>query len=498
MSAPGLRLYDICLKSVSRILGDIRDESPNRFSAVPHFIIHDLITSTLKMYPDEGFKAHYLEPLLLSGQVKQLALRDLRLEEELLPTLRSFTVCRGLTSLSLINICEFNMAIVSGQLEELLVALKNLEELHCSVVFRLSALRKCRKLRVVQLHFTPESAIDHFLDDENGHKQTHETLSFFTLCGQRAERFVHFKQVAELLTHCPRLQSLGQLDVSAAFGHLHSSSYIVPEYGLESCCWREPDTAGHLDSGDRFFSSIRTAALACPELKELVIKIQQRHYQGALSVLHTLRNLTYLEIELDHSKRDFQPEISGLLSQVGPGLRHLALHRIDNIEFDAILKSCPELVSLKVDCDRVAGDWSETSVDPRQLQRLTFFSSDGCCGNNSLRLMLSKCSNLRELFLKNSEFLSDSFLSKVLKDNPMALSQLRTACLCDCRLTKEGLRNLLSAAKKLDKISVESSKISEEDAESLMREFNPALTIIPDYDEGLREEFFYRRRYVCA
>ncbi|CAL1299711.1 unnamed protein product [Larinioides sclopetarius] len=297
MSAPGLRLYDICLKSVSRILGDIRDESPNRFSAVPHFIIHDLITSTLKMYPDEGFKAHYLEPLLLSGQVKQLALRDLRLEEELLPTLRSFTVCRGLTSLSLINICEFNMAIVSGQLEELLVALKNLEELHCSVVFRLSALRKCRKLRVVQLHFTPESAIDHFLDDENGHKQTHETLSFFTLCGQRAERFVHFKQ---------------------------------------------------------------------------------------------------------------------------------------------------------------------------------------------------------ELFLKNSEFLSDSFLSKVLKDNPMALSQLRTACLCDCRLTKEGLRNLLSAAKKLDKISVESSKISEEDAESLMREFNPALTIIPDYDEGLREEFFYRRRYVCA
>ncbi|GBO25446.1 hypothetical protein AVEN_69252-1 [Araneus ventricosus] len=506
MAAPSLRLYDICLRRISRILKEkFRDESPNPFSAVPPGIIHDLITSTLSLYSAEGFRAYYLEPLLLSGQVKHLTLQDLRLEEELLPTLRSFTVCRGLRSLSLINICEFNMAIVSRLLEELLKALKNLEDLHCSVVFSLSALKKCRRLKTARLHFTPECAIDDFLDDENGHRQTHEALSLFTLCGQRAEKFVHFKEVAELLVNCPDLRSLGHLDVSAAFGHLHgsetNSACSVRKYGLESCCWREHKTAekgGRRDSSDRFLSSIRAAAMACPELRELAIRIPQRHYQGSLSVVHTLRNLTYLEIELDHSKRDFRPEVSCLLSEIGSGLRHLALHRIDNIEFDAILKSCPELASLKVDCDHVVGDWSETSVNPRRLQRLTFFSSDGCYGSNSLRLMLSRCSNLQELFLKNAEFLSDGFLSRVLKDNPMALAQLKTACLCDCCLTEDGLKKLLFSAKRLEKISVESSKISEEDAESLIRKFNSALTVIPDYDEGLRDEFFYRRRYICA
>ncbi|KAF8788451.1 uncharacterized protein LOC129957663 [Argiope bruennichi] len=500
MAVPSLKLYDICMRRVSMILkGRFRDEAPNPFVVLPSCIVHDLIAFIFDLYSTGGFRAYYIEPLLLTGRVKHITLQNLRLEEELLPTLRSFTICRRLKSLNLINVCEFDLAIVSRLLEELLKALKNLEELHCSVSFSLAAIRKCKKLRIAKLHFTPESYLDDLLEEVDGQTQAHENLSVLTLCGRRAEEFLHFKEVAELLVNCPRLHSLGYLDVSKALRYLHGSDTSnIRKYGLESCCWREHKVLGWSEYEDDFLLSIRTAALACPMLKELVVKIPRRHYEGAISVLRTLRNLTYLEIEFDRGKKDFRPEIFSLLSEIGSNLQHLALHRVDNIEFDAILKFCPELVSLKIDCKHVVGDWTETSANPRQLQRLAFFSSEGYSGSNSLRLLLSKCCNLQELFLKNSEFLTDSFLSRLLKDNPIVLAQLKIACICDCCLTKDGLKNFLSYAKKLEKISLESTKISEEEAENLIREMNSEVTIIPDYDEGIFEEFFHRRRYVCA
>ncbi|GIZ05194.1 uncharacterized protein CEXT_70791 [Caerostris extrusa] len=106
------------------------------------------------------------------------------------------------------------------------------------------------------------------------------------------------------------------------------------------------------------------------------------------------------------------------LTDIGPKLKHLAILRFDNVEFDSIFKYCPGLESLKVDCNGVAPDWKENSVNLERLRRLTFFSIDGADVESGKKLF-SLCINLEELFPEESQISKRKFLRTIKKVNTM-------------------------------------------------------------------------------
>ncbi|GFU01314.1 uncharacterized protein NPIL_559561 [Nephila pilipes] len=501
-------LYEICRTKVFGLLkNEFWNSCPeNPFSSFPSTIIHDLVSYIINFQSSHVFRAADLQLLLASGRVLRFEINNIKVNDELIPILQFLLPCKDLQTLRLTDVGEFSTR-TTEQLEKLLSVCTDLEDLHCSVVFDLKALRKCSKLRYIRLHFTPKQPFYEFLQTTGTCRKPQKYLKVFTICKDLAF-FIPHGYITELLVHCPNLHSLGYIDVSAALEYLHGSAVelgSVPQpYQLRSCFWggdvcsRNRYCGKFQDSLQRcwpFFPfAVKVAVLSCPLLEELVIEVTQQCYVDAIIYLNVLTNLTYLEIDVEDYICNFRPELYCLLDRIGPQLKHLAILKFDNVEFDAIFKNCPNLESLKVDCESVVSDWVETIGDLPNLRRLSFFCRDGD-DRKSIQLALSKCFFLEELFLKNAAFLNDSCVANISEQNP--LEKLELVCISHCAVTKRGLKMFVNGATKLEKICFDSYKLSDEDTIEVLRAKNPKMIIYPEYDILLDHEFFYRNRYFC-
>ncbi|GFV96061.1 uncharacterized protein TNCV_1870231 [Trichonephila clavipes] len=503
-------LYFITLRKVSHLLTEeFWNTCPeNPFLSFPPTIIHDIISSTINYHSSTSFKPADLRLLLATGRVQHFEINNFAINDKLIPVLESLLNCKDLQSLRLTDVGECSTR-ATEQLEKLLRVCTDLEDLHCSVVFDLKALRKCSKLRYVRLHFIPKQPFYEFLQTTGTCREPHTSLRVFTICKDRAF-FIPNGHITELLVHCPNLYSLGYIDVSAALEYLHGSGVemgnVPPPYQLRSCFWggdficSRKRFCGKFEDTVRprctFFPfAVRVAVLACPLLEELTIEVTRQCFVDTILYLNVLTNLTFLEISLEDFICDFRPELYCLLDRIGSKLKHLAIHRIENVEFDTIFKNCPKLESLKVDCDSVVSDWTETVDDLPNLRKFAFFCKNGD-EKKSIQLVLSKCFNLKELFIKNACFLTDNCMIRILERNPFDC--LEIAAISECALTQRGLKMFLDNAIELEKIAFDSFKMSEEDAADVLCTRSPKLIIYSDYDILWTQEFFYHRRFFCV
>ncbi|GIY00372.1 uncharacterized protein CDAR_583511 [Caerostris darwini] len=502
-------LYSWCLIKINELLLEEFWNTFNPFTFMPSSIVDEIVDSIIDN--PIGFHAPSLCFVCDSGQVEHFSLHGVRMSRQIIPVLKSLSVCKKLKALKLtdLDIQPNNVQEASEHLENLFRNSTHLEHLHCGIIFDLKALRACKDLRTIRLNFFPQQPIHEFLDVIGTSKLPHENLQLFTICERYVNRYILNGEIAEVLNHCPNLQSLGCIETSSSLTYLHGvkiqSGEPSPSYQLTKCFWRENKVSkkhcrlnyrGFEDSviyfGASFFYSVKVAVLLCPLLRELIIEIPRTHYSSIIKSLSNLKNLTLLEIELSDFTHEFRTECLNLLTDIGPKLKHLAIHRFDNVEFDSIFKYCPGLESLKVDCNGVTPDWEENSVNLERLRRLAFFSIDGA-NVESVEKLFSLCINLEELFLKNPKFLNGNFLKTIKKVNTM--NRLKIACICDCSMTEEELKDFVVNATALEKIAFDSSKINDDDAEDLIEEINDNIIVYPDWNTGLKDEFFYRRRY---
>lgn len=478
-------LYDICLTKVSHLLKEEfwNTYPENPFSFFSRAIINDIISSTINFQSSSTFRSADLHLLLATGRVQHFELNNFEINDELIPVLESLSNCKNLQTLRLTDIGEFSTR-ATKQLNKLLCACTELEDLHSSVVFDLKALRNCSKLRRVRLHFIPDQPL-HDILQTTGTYTERTSLREFRMCKDHT-----YKErpdfVPKLLVHCPNLHSLGYIDVYVALVVMHGPARVLgnhpPPYQLRSCFM----------ASTYFPFGLTVAALALPHLEELTMVVNQLHHEFNIMDLNVLTNLTYLEIQLP----DFCPELYYLLDEIGPKLKHLSIIKFHKVLIDLIFSSCPNLESLKVDCDSVVSDSVKAIGDLPNLQRLAFFCKDAN-DKESLQVILSKCFNLKELFLKNVPFINDNSIFKVLKKNP--LDKLELACISETGMTQSGLKMFLDSAIGLKKIAFDSFEISKKDIAEVLcpKLVNPKLVIYSDYDILWTEEFFFRKRFSC-
>ncbi|GIY49308.1 uncharacterized protein CEXT_604241 [Caerostris extrusa] len=179
----------------------------------------------------------------------------------------------------------FEMSDFTPHLEEMLKACSSLEDLHSSIRFDLTVLRKCPKLRSVRMHFKPKQPWSDILDVDDGVMQSRKCLEVLSCCKDSTIKAAS-DDIEILMRHCPLLLSMGNVETSKPLAHIYRAvtlnsvmSLVLPralvrrilpnQSLLLYCNWVETDT---------FFVSgwcmIRDAIRQAPLLEELRIEVR--------------------------------------------------------------------------------------------------------------------------------------------------------------------------------------------------------------------------------
>ncbi|GBO42745.1 hypothetical protein AVEN_106959-1 [Araneus ventricosus] len=373
---------------------------------------------------------------------------------------------------------------ISEALRNLLGNAPNLKDIHSSFSFDLKALRNCRKLRRLRLHFEPQQHWFEFLAKEKDHFQTHKYLEFFTVCVIDASNRIPYDDVVIILQHCPELTSLGFIESSGALSQLHRMNISPSELKLRHCCWRDREydvTDCPSQPPDHGRHRIREAVMNYPLIEEL-------DFHGCslrgMPFLKNLRNLVYLNITFDGSESGIA--LYDALQAIGPQLKHLYFYTPSPMDLSLLLQNCHNLESLRIAADEFTVS-ANSAVSLPNLQRLAF----NCIHENGRRVfsLLCDCNQLTELFLLNARYFDDQTLHHFLESN--SLSNLKVAFLPLCGLTEHGFRELLLNAPHLERVRIFSSDFGRNHFERVITDANHRA--LCDKFILARDEFFERR-----
>ncbi|GBN99900.1 hypothetical protein AVEN_50833-1 [Araneus ventricosus] len=179
----------------------------NPFSVMNSKIVDDIMSAALNHQRVNGFRADDLEQLLTSEELRELKIYEMNERDWYRAWLRSeVSVARTRSEVFAAQL----RSEISEALGSLLENTPNLKDLHSPFSFDLKALRNCRKLSRLRLHFQPQQHWYEFLAKEKDHFQTHKCLEFFTVCHQNLiSENVPNDDVVIILQHCPGLTSFG-------------------------------------------------------------------------------------------------------------------------------------------------------------------------------------------------------------------------------------------------------------------------------------------------
>ncbi|GBN37986.1 hypothetical protein AVEN_18406-1, partial [Araneus ventricosus] len=212
-----LTLYESCLRKVAiNLIGGIyKSCEENPFSVMPSKFVNDLMSAALNLQRANGLRADDLEQLLTSGKLRELRIFGSYVNTDQLKNFRKvlYFLKSGSQELEILHLTggfgnqvkpvEHLRSHVSEALRQLFINTPNLKDIHCCFRFDLKALRNCKKLRSVKLHFRPRQHWYEFLAKENAHFQPHKYLEFFTVCPLKESIPIPYADVVVILRFCP-------------------------------------------------------------------------------------------------------------------------------------------------------------------------------------------------------------------------------------------------------------------------------------------------------
>ncbi|GBN12666.1 hypothetical protein AVEN_47083-1 [Araneus ventricosus] len=498
-----LSLYKSCLRKVAIFLRDgiYKSCHENPFSFMPSNIVNDLMSTALVEHGLNGWRVGDLEQLLTSGRLRELRIngQDVNTDRsqiisEVLYFLKSG--CQELEVLHLSGLIHYQVENtkppkpeVSEALGSLLRNAPNLKDIHCCFGFDLKALRNCKKLRSVRLHYCPQQPLYNFLAKENGNFEPHKYLEFLTVC--RIRVLIPSDEIVVILRHCPELTSLGYIESSRALSQIHRMSVSPSEFKLRQCYWSDVNSnTCHNWSERESRGIIRDASLhRYPKMEELVFMASSIK---SIAYLRKLRNLVFLEIT-SLCDENIGAVFRYVLQEIGSRLKHLSVDVFSLVDISIFLQYCPNLESLKIGGHCCALSASSVIHLPR-LQRLTIVNIKDRYVRRIFS-QLSGCNQLTDLFLLDAGGFDDKSLHQFLKRN--SLSNLKIAYLQCCGLTKDGFREFLLNAPQLEIVEMYDHDIRSIRFERVIRETNHKAIC----NEGLfsySDEFFEKRRAFCG
>ncbi|GIY57738.1 hypothetical protein CDAR_69851, partial [Caerostris darwini] len=449
-------LFQLCIKETSNHLADARwnREDTNPFSQISCNLVNELFRFLIKRNLENP---NPLELLLKSGQLQDFGLDGIEFTEEqwravMKILLEEGDCCRNITRIMLPKSFKNDE---NASLERLIEKCPLLEILEVSTFFYLSALKNCARLKVVRNDLKGRDEYRYFRNESVDTLANLQNLKKFAIfeCRNAAS---YYKHIAEVLQTHPNLVSLGLTDSSWAAHHINTACRFqtVPRFGLKECFWGFNRTVNRFDRIRQvaytlqYSEFVKSSVALFPLVEKLIIIV---HHINCLEHLKKLRHLRGLTINFNLCRGSpIRTAFISLLREIGPQLRHLTIMSRSTMPVDVVMKYCPNLVRLDVCCAAIVQGGIET--DSRNFRQLKWLIVAGV-DKESLEYLLRHCLNLKELLLYDAHCLDDILLSQILKMK--SLSKIDTLGVKDCRLSGEGLKELVQRCVNLESVAFE-------------------------------------------
>ncbi|GIX83333.1 uncharacterized protein CEXT_358371 [Caerostris extrusa] len=264
-----------------------------------------------------------------------------------------------------------------------------------------------------------------------------------------------------LIQKCPLLEILV---VSTFFNpflmgcppYLHKNvrTDTVPRFGLKECFWgfnsyvNEFKPRKQIAYTQQYSEFVKSSVALYPLVEKLSIVV---YHKNCLEHLKKLRHLRVLKIDFNLCRGSpARTAFILMLSEIGPQLKCLSIVGRIIVPVDVVMKYCSNLVHLVLRCSAIIQGGIETdSKNFRQLKRLIVFEVN----EESLKYLLRNSVNLKELLLYDALCLDDTLLHKILKMK--SLSKIDTLGVKECRLSREGLKELIQKCANLESVAFE-------------------------------------------
>ncbi|GIY64004.1 uncharacterized protein CDAR_31221 [Caerostris darwini] len=450
-------LYNLCLEETAGHLMEKywKRENTNPFSQVNCNIVNDLF-----QYLDLNVETETPGPfklLLKSGQLQNFMLDGTDFTEKHWRSVMTILLeegdsCRNITCILLPKSFQNGE---SATLERLIKKCPLLELLQVSTFFNPSVLQNCKRLQVVKNYYTGKKEYRYFRNESVDTLANLQNLKKFAIFHSRKSAS-YYKHIAKILQDHPKLISLEDTDSSRAAHHIYTKcrTDTVPRFGLKECFWgfnsyvNEFNPRKQIAYTQQYSEFVKSSVALFPLVEKLNMVV---YHKNCLEHLKKLRHLRVLEIDfsLCHGSPTRIAFIS-LLSEIGPQLKRLSIAVRSTLPVDVVMKYCSNVVHLYLRCSAIVQGGIETdSKNFRQLKRLIVFEVN----EESLKYLLRNSVNLKELLLYDALCLEDTLLHKIMKMK--SLSKIDTLGVKECRLSREGLKELIQKWVNLQRVAFE-------------------------------------------
>ncbi|GIY04504.1 uncharacterized protein CDAR_252981 [Caerostris darwini] len=479
-------LYKLCMEETfSYLVQKIwNGGETNPFSQINCNIVNDLFKFIV--FGMKNGTPRPLKLLLKSGQLQDLILDGLDFTEEQWRSVMKYLLeegdsCRNITYISVND--SFQNA-EQGSLERLIEKCPLLEILHTMTYFNLSALKNCLRLKNVTSYYSGLKEYRYFWNESVDTLANLQNLKKFDIF-QCRNSSSYYKHIAKMLQNHPKLVSLGDTDSSWAAHHIYTTCRmdIVPRFGLKKCFW------GFNKNVEEFYRQqtayiqqfpvfVKSSVVLFPLVEKLLIIV---YHEDCIQHLKKLKHLRVLEIDFSLCcGLPARTAFISLLSEIGPQLKGLSILDHKPMPVDVIMKYCSNVVQMDLRCKAIVQGGIETdSHHFRQLEKLLLNEMDA----ESLEYLLRNSLKLKELLLVDALCVDDTLLHKILKKN--YLSQLNTIAVYECRLSREGLKELVQKCANLEIAAFETL-----DADMMI--------VAKELERDIRAAYFYVEQDLTA
>ncbi|GIY50687.1 uncharacterized protein CEXT_188201 [Caerostris extrusa] len=453
-------LYQLCLKETAFLLIEKywNRENTNPFSQINCNIVNDLFKFLLIDMDIE--KPSPLKLLLKSGQLQNLVLYGHIFTEKqwrsvMKNLLEEGDSCRNITNILLPKSFQNDD---KASLERLIEKCPLLEMLEVWTFFNPSVLQNCKRLKEVTNEFSGKKEYGYVRNepvDALAHLQNLKKFSIF----QSRKSSSYYLLIAKMLQNHPKLVSLGYTDSSWAAHHIYTTCKMgtVPRFGLKECFWglnhyvNRFNRRKQIAYTQQYSEFVKSSVALFPLVEKLNIVV---YHKNCIEHLKKLRHLCVLNINFNLCRGSpTRTAFISLLSEIGPQLKCLSIMVRSTMPVDVIMKYCPNVVHLDLCCIAVVqGGIKADSKTFRQLKRLRAVVVD----EESLKYLLRYSVNLKELLLHDAICLDDTLLHKILKMK--SLSKIDTLAVWECRLSREGLKELIQKCVNLENVAFKNLK----------------------------------------
>ncbi|GIX85656.1 uncharacterized protein CDAR_62051 [Caerostris darwini] len=447
-------LYKLCIKETSTYLVDKRWDggNTNPFSQVNCYIVNDLFQFLVINMSIE--KPSPLKLLLKSGQLQDFVFDGTDFTETQWKSLMTILLeegdfCRNITCIMLPESFQNDE---NASLERLIEKCPSLEILDVSTFFNLSVLKNCVRLKDVRIDLKGKSEYRYFQNESVDTLANLQNLEKFAIFHCRKSSS-YYKHIAKMLQNHPKLVSFGKTDSSWAAHHIYTTCKMtVPQFGLKECFFgfnryvNDFNSTKQIAYTQQYSEFVKSAVVLFPLVEKLRIVV---YHKNCLEHLKKLKHLRVLEIDFNLCRGSpARTAFISLLSEIGPQLKCLVILGHKSMPVDVVMKYCSNVVHLDLRCSAIVQGGIETdSKNFRQLEKLALFKVN----KESLECLLRNSLNLRELLLVDALCLDDTLLHKIFKKN--SLSRVNTIAVKKCRLSREGLKELVQKCGNLETVA---------------------------------------------